>query len=117
VSEDILYVAQLLYGVSVTLLCCGLEALWARGVEGAEVKVTFATALFSLSLCSCAAHNDTNMVGLTAVGDDRQVTVSHVRNKTDGFPLADKHCKQFGKSARLDKMEGTRAIYNCQSPS
>ena len=91
----------------------------AKRVGGAKVKVIFATPVLSLSLCSCAAHNDANyrnLVGLSVVGDDQQVIVSHVRNKTDGFPLADKHCKQFGKSAQFNKMEGARAIYNCQSP-
>ena len=91
----------------------------AKQVEGAKVKVIFAIAVLALSLCSCAAHNDANyrnLVGLTVVGDDQQVTVLHVRNKTDGLPLADKHCKQFGKNALFNKMEGTRAIYNCQYP-
>jgi hypothetical protein len=91
----------------------------AKRIKGAEVKVILATAVLSLSLCSCAAHNDANyrnLVGLTVVGDDQQVTVLHVRNKADGLPLADKHCKQFGKSALFNKMEGTRAVYNCQYP-
>jgi hypothetical protein len=97
------------------------KALYVRGVEGAEVKVITAVALVSVALCSCTAHNDAgnyrNLIGLTATGDDQQVTISHVRNKTDGFPLADKHCKRFGKSAIFNRMEGSRAVFNCQSSS
>jgi hypothetical protein len=91
----------------------------AKRVEGAEVKVIFATAVLSLSLCSCAAHNDANyrnLVGPTVVGDGNAVLVSHVRNQTDGQPLAEKHCKRFGKIARFNRMEGTRAFFDCQSP-
>jgi hypothetical protein len=84
-------------------------------------KIIFAAALIPISLCSCVARHDRdiqrNMVGATVVGDDQYATVAHVRNEKDGQRLADKHCGRFGKSARFDKMEGTRAIYNCQSPS
>jgi hypothetical protein len=92
----------------------------AKRVEGAEVKVIFATAVLSLSSCSCAAHNDANYrnsVGPTVVGDGNSVLVSHVRNQTDGQQLADKHCKRFGKTARFNRMEGVRAFFDCQSPS
>ena len=88
---------------------------------GDDVKIIFAAALISVSLCSCVARHDTNiqrnMVGATVAGDNQYATVAHVRNEKDGQRLADKHCSRFGKSARFDKMEGTRAIYKCQSPS
>ena len=90
-------------------------------VRRADAKVIFATALILILLGCSAAHNDAgnyhNLVGLTVVGDDQQVTISHVRNKMDGFPLANKHCKQFGKNAIFNRMEGSRAIFNCQSAS
>jgi hypothetical protein len=93
----------------------------ARGIEGAEVKIIFVAFLFSTSLCSCAAHNNANiyhnLVGPTVTGNDQQVTVAHVRNEMDGQRLADKYCKQFGKSAQFNRMEGVRAIYGCQSGS
>jgi hypothetical protein len=87
--------------------------------KGADVKGVFAAALLSIALCSCAVHSDANihrnLIGLTVVGNDQQAIVSHVRNETDGRRLADKHCKQFGKSARFNRMEATRAIFDCQS--
>jgi hypothetical protein len=89
--------------------------------RGANVKVAFAGALLSIALCSCAVHHDTllhqSLVGPTVTGNDQQVTVAHVRNEMDGQRLADRHCKQFGKSAQFNKMGGVRAIYDCQSGS
>jgi hypothetical protein len=89
-----------------------------RQARGANVKVTFAGALLSIALCSCAVHHDTlihhNLVGPTVTDNDQQVTVAHVRNEMDGQRLADKHCKQFGKSAQFNRMEGVQAIYDCQ---
>jgi hypothetical protein len=89
---------------------------------GADVKVIFTTTLLSIALCSCAVHNDHpnishNLVGPTVTGNDQQVIVAHVRNKRDGLPFAEKHCEQFGKSAQFNRMEGIRAIYDCQSGS
>lgn len=95
--------------------------LLARGVKGADVKVIFAATLLSISLCCCAVQNNAsisrNLVGLTVVGNDQYAIVSHVRNETDGQRLADKHCKQFGKSARFNRMEGARAFFDCQARS
>jgi hypothetical protein len=86
-----------------------------------DVKIVSTPVLLSIALCSCAVHNDAyihhNLVGLTVTGNDQQVTVAHVRNEMDGQRLADKHCKQFGKSAQFDRLEGVRAIYDCQSGS
>jgi hypothetical protein len=88
---------------------------------GADVKVVFTATLLSIALCSCAVRHDTlihqNLVGPTVTGNDQQVTVAHVRNEMDGQRLADRHWKQFGKSAQFNRMEGVRAIYNCQSGS
>jgi hypothetical protein len=89
---------------------------------GADVKVIFTATLLSIVLCSCAAHNDhpnisNNLVGPTVTGNNQHVIVKHVRNEMDGQRLADRHCKQFGKSAQFNRMEGVRAIYECQSGS
>jgi hypothetical protein len=85
------------------------------------VKIIFAAALISISLCSCALHSDAsiqrNQVGLAVLGNDQNAIVSHVRNEKDGQRLADKHCKQFGKIARFNRMDGARAIFDCQSQS
>jgi hypothetical protein len=94
---------------------------WSRGVRRRDMKIIFAAAVLSVSLCSCSAYNDRsvhrNLVGPTVVGDGNSVLVSHVRNQTDGQPLAEKHCKRFGKSARFNRMEGARAYFDCRSRS
>jgi hypothetical protein len=65
----------------------------ASGVKGANVKITSAGALLSITLCSCAVHHDAyihdNLVGPTVTGNNQRVTVAHVRNEMDGQRLAD----------------------------
>jgi hypothetical protein len=46
---------------------------------------------------------------------DQYVTISNVWNEMDALPLADAHCKQYGKSARFNRMESARAIFDCKS--
>jgi hypothetical protein len=84
------------------------------------MRATFVVLLVSILVCSCTsryAGNDANIYhslnGQRVVGNDQYVTVSNVWNEMDGLPLADSHCKQFGKSARFSHMEPYRAIYNC----
>jgi hypothetical protein len=40
-------------------------------------------------------------------------TVLNVWNEMDALPLAEAHCKQFGKSARFARTEPYRAIFDC----
>jgi len=47
------------------------------------------------------------------VGNETYVTVSNVWNEMDALPLADRHCRTYGKAARFNHMEGHRAIYDC----
>ncbi len=81
---------------------------------------TLAFAAFSvLALSGCASDANIyhSLVGQRVVGNDSYVTVSNVWNEMDALPLADKHCAQYGKSARFTHMEGYRAIYDCVNPS
>ncbi len=54
--------------------------------------------------------------GQRIVGNDAYVTVSNVWNEMDAMPLADRHCRQYGKSARFTHMIGARAVYDCVKP-
>lgn len=69
-------------------------------------------------LCACT-HSDANIYnslnGQRVVGNDQYVTISNVWNEMDALPLADAHCKQYGKSARFNRMESARAIFDCKS--
>ena len=84
------------------------------------MKIIFAASLLSISLCCCSAFNDRsiyrNPVSPTVIGDGNSVLVSSAQNEADGQELAEKHCKRFGKSA-CNRMEGTRAFFDCQSTS
>jgi hypothetical protein len=54
--------------------------------------------------------------GQDVVGNAAYVTVSNVWNEMDALPLADHHCAQYGKVARLNRMQGYRAIFDCVVP-
>jgi hypothetical protein len=70
--------------------------------RGADAKVTFAGALLSITLCSCAVHHDAyihqNLVGPTVTGNDQQVTVAHVRNEMDGQRLLKRTASNLGRA-------------------
>ena len=78
------------------------------------------TAVFaSLFLIGCAgtqedAHIYPGLFGQRIVGNENYVTVSNVWNEMDGLPLAEKHCRKYGKSAKFTHVEKPfRAIYDC----
>jgi hypothetical protein len=91
-------------------------------LTGAVMKAISAVTLLSAILCSCTsryAGNDANIYsslnGQKVVGNDQYVTVSNVWNEMDALPLADAHCKQYGKSARFNHTEPFRAIFGSVS--
>lgn len=86
------------------------------------MKAIFAAGLLATSLCSCTsryAGSDANIYnsfnGQKVVGNEQYVTISNVWNEMDALPLAEAHCKQFGKSARFSRLEPYRAIFDCQA--
>jgi hypothetical protein len=71
-----------------------------------------------LMLTGCAAREDAHiyplgLFGQRVVGNSLYVTISNVWNEMDALPLAEKHCRQYLKSARFSHMEPTRAIFDC----
>ncbi len=77
-----------------------------------QVTVVFLASVI-LSACASDAHIYPGLFGQRVVGNENYVTVSNVWNEMDALPLADRHCAQYGKSARFTHMEGNRAIYDC----
>jgi hypothetical protein len=77
----------------------------------------FALVIIALAACTEDAHIYPGFFGQRVVGNETYVTVSNVWNEMDALPLADKHCRQYDKSARFTHMEGQRAIYDCVRPS
>jgi hypothetical protein len=77
-------------------------------------------ALSTLALGGCAsgiAGNDANIYnslnGQRIVGNENSVIVSNVWNEMDAFPLAEQHCKKYGRSARFRSVTGARAAFDC----
>ena len=73
-------------------------------------------ALCAFSLTGCASDANIYPLGLfgqRVVGNDVYVTISNVWNEMDALPLADEHCRKYGKSARFNKMEQQRAVFDC----
>ncbi len=69
-------------------------------------------------LTGCAMKEDAHiypvgLFGQRVVGNNAYVTVSNVWNEMDALPLADKHCAQYGRAARFNHMERSRAIFDC----
>ena len=58
-----------------------------------------------LSSCSGGSASDaiTDFLGTSpkVVGNEVSVQVTNVRSQSDGFPLAEKHCRQYGRAARF----------------
>lgn len=52
-------------------------------------------------------------VGQRVVGNKEGVMISNVWNELDAFPIAEKHCKQYGRSAKHQSSQGHRASFSC----
>ena len=70
--------------------------------------------LFALVLLlGCSAPEDTRQ---RVIGNGSYVSISNVRSEADATPLADRHCRQYGESARLTQLVGDRAVFQCVNP-
>jgi hypothetical protein len=49
------------------------------------------------------------------IGNGAYVSIFNAQNEKDATPLADRHCSQYGKSARLRELIGDRAVFECVS--
>ncbi|MFG1247298.1 hypothetical protein [Xanthobacter flavus] len=77
--------------------------------------------LMALGLAGCAAGGDAQvyqagLIGQKVVGNEAYVTVWNVWTEMEALPLAEGHCRQYGKIARFNKMERARAIFDCVRP-
>jgi hypothetical protein len=83
-----------------------------RGIMKKLVLLIVATA--TLSAC---AQTDANIygccIGQRVVGNKNYVTISNVWNEMDALPLAEQHCSAHGRSARFNRIESHRAIFDC----
>lgn len=88
--------------------------------DSAVKKSMILALLFSVALCGCASAEDAHiypgLLGQKVTGNAAYVTVSNVWNDSHALPLADRHCAQFGRIARLNRSEGARFIFDCVRP-
>ena len=75
-------------------------------------------AIAGLALVGCTVgHPDAKLYpgffGQNVRGNEVGVTVSNVWNQVDALPLADKHCHQFNRAARFNRMDGAIASFDC----
>jgi starvation-inducible outer membrane lipoprotein len=73
-------------------------------------------AALALLLAGCATGPNNLYGGLNGqgvTGNEVSVIVSNVWNEMDAMPLADKHCKQYGKAARFRSIQNYKASFDC----
>jgi len=72
--------------------------------------------VLALSVAACASDPDNIYgccLGQKVVGNAAYVTVFNVYNEMDALPLAERHCSQFKRTPRFNRMEQFRAIFDC----
>lgn len=52
-------------------------------------------------------------VGQRVVGNKEGVMISNVWNELDAFPIAEKHCQKYGRSAKHQSTQAYRASFSC----
>ncbi|MES2493842.1 MAG: hypothetical protein V4579_11255 [Pseudomonadota bacterium] len=70
-------------------------------------------AICPLVLAACAQNVDKTA---NITGNAVSVTVNNVWNANQAFPLADRHCHQYGKAARLSGSREYAFTFDCLVP-
>ena len=83
-----------------------------RIIRSMQFRVALLLAL--VLLAGCSGREDARVKRV--IGNGAYVSVWDISDEMDATPLAERHCRQYGKSARLREMIGDRAIYECVSP-
>lgn len=67
----------------------------------------------TIGLAACAGQTER---AANITGNAVSVTVNNVWNANQAFPLADRHCHQFGKAARLTVSGEYAFTFDCVVP-
>jgi hypothetical protein len=71
----------------------------------------------TLALSGCTGRSDANIYhslgGQRIVGNENSVIISNVWNELDAFPLAEQHCKKYGRSARYKSVDDFKPAFDC----
>lgn len=81
-------------------------------------KVAFAISVLVLTGCQSSTDPQKANVygsafGQRVVGNKNGVMISNVWNEMDAFPVAERHCQKYGRSARFSYSQGYRAAFDC----
>lgn len=81
-------------------------------------KLTLAISVLVLAGCQSSTDPQNANVygsafGQRVVGNKNTVMISNVWNEMDAFPIAERHCQKYGRSARLSYSQGYRAAFDC----
>jgi hypothetical protein len=74
------------------------------------------TALVCFLLCGCGNDGTvSDFLGFNqkVVGNEVSVQVTNVQSQVDAFPIAEKHCRQYGRAARYATMSSHNATFDC----
>ncbi len=73
-----------------------------------------------VALAGCQSYTEPNKanvygspVGQRVVGNKEGVMISNVWNELDAFPIAEKHCQKYGRSAKHQATQAYRASFSC----
>lgn len=78
-------------------------------------------ALIAVVMLAGGCGGDNQVYGLGVVpqnvgGDENKVSVFNVWSATGAKPLADRHCRQYGKEAVFSGMSAITAHFTCEKP-
>lgn len=79
-----------------------------------QLKRALPFALLALAGCATSEKNIYGgAFGQGVTGNAVSVIISNVWNEMDAFPLAEKHCQTYGKSARFNRFQDNKASFDC----
>lgn len=83
------------------------------------MRTIFAIVALVCSVIAASADVQSGRVNIyggfpqTVVGNKNGVIISNVWNEMDAFPVAERFCQQYRRSARVSYVRGYRAAYDC----
>lgn len=71
--------------------------------------------MFVIASCGTNETDRAYPIGFSqsVTGNAAFVTIGNVWNEGDALPLAETHCKKYGKIAKFSRMQAHKAIFDC----
>jgi hypothetical protein len=86
----------------------------ARGTMLRNIIAIFSVTVALKSCITSSAPEVDAQTGLRATGNETSVVIEPTDDAAKAFPLAERHCVNFGKYAHFSRMEGSRQIFDCE---